>query len=454
MKKIFLILVVGLTVWCHPVLAQYQSSGGSNYAWYRINSCDREPYGVIVNYDVAGANIDSQLQAMYASGQRRLRIPIYFRRETYGSGTVMPSLGGDLSSRFRSNLASFLNSVRQLGFVEVELSFHPIGENDPSAWTVWSEDFYQENWNFIANLRPVFVNSGLNYKIDLTNEAIPHDFQSILLQYARRLWNDYTYTFGKADTIGFSVIAGELGRVQQIPSVYQGNYPDGFDMHFYENSYTSFVNAHNTLASFGLTQSWVIGEAFYDDSQESQELRQAIQATGRNPLFLTQWPATRTSSCLNIAPPLTNTAYYNNVLNPIDDAQFFVRQHYLDFYTREPDAGGLAFWAGKITTCGSDSTCVNEQRIGVSHAYFDSSESVQLNPAFAYPGTTVYNQAFVRQCYLSYLRREPDQRGYDYWLNNLEGRRINRPGNIPQDYDDMIGAFIFSIEYRQRFGPP
>jgi hypothetical protein len=74
---------------------------------------------------------------------------------------------------------------------------------------------------------------------------------------------------------------------------------------------------------------------------------------------------------------------------------------------------------------------------------FDSGEFIQSNPAFANPSTTTYNQAFVRQCYLSYLRREPENDGYNYWVNLLESRRVNRPGNISQDYDDMIGAFIF-----------
>ena len=62
--------------------------------------------------------------------------------------------------------------------------------------------------------------------------------------------------------------------------------------------------------------------------------------------------------------------------NPLDDpnAQFFVRQHYLDFLNREPDAGGLAFWSDQITSCGSDQTCVEIRRINVSAAFFLSIE--------------------------------------------------------------------------------
>ena len=61
------------------------------------------------------------------------------------------------------------------------------------------------------------------------------------------------------------------------------------------------------------------------------------------------------------------------VTNPIDDATFFVRQHYLDFLNREPDPAGLAFWTNQITSCG-DPTCVELRRINVSAAFFLSIE--------------------------------------------------------------------------------
>jgi len=60
--------------------------------------------------------------------------------------------------------------------------------------------------------------------------------------------------------------------------------------------------------------------------------------------------------------------------NPIDDSQFFVRQHYLDFLGREPDPNGFSFWTGQINACGTDPVCVNERRIQVSAAFFLSIE--------------------------------------------------------------------------------
>jgi hypothetical protein len=57
---------------------------------------------------------------------------------------------------------------------------------------------------------------------------------------------------------------------------------------------------------------------------------------------------------------------------PSFDANFFVRQHYLDFLNREPDAAGLAFWAGQTTGCNNPDPRVC--RINVSAAFFLSIE--------------------------------------------------------------------------------
>jgi hypothetical protein len=67
----------------------------------------------------------------------------------------------------------------------------------------------------------------------------------------------------------------------------------------------------------------------------------------------------------------------SSTINPIDDAQFFVRQHYLDFLGREPDPGGLAFWTNEITLCGADQRCIDAKRVNVSAAFFLSIEFQQ-----------------------------------------------------------------------------
>jgi hypothetical protein len=53
---------------------------------------------------------------------------------------------------------------------------------------------------------------------------------------------------------------------------------------------------------------------------------------------------------------------------------FFVRQQYLDFFSREPDASGFAFWTNDIDSCGADAACREAKRINVSGAFFLSIE--------------------------------------------------------------------------------
>jgi hypothetical protein len=53
---------------------------------------------------------------------------------------------------------------------------------------------------------------------------------------------------------------------------------------------------------------------------------------------------------------------------------FFVRQQYLDFFSREPDAPGFAFWQNEINSCGADAGCRDVKRVNVSAAFFQSIE--------------------------------------------------------------------------------
>ncbi|HEY0430291.1 MAG TPA: Calx-beta domain-containing protein, partial [Pyrinomonadaceae bacterium] len=71
---------------------------------------------------------------------------------------------------------------------------------------------------------------------------------------------------------------------------------------------------------------------------------------------------------------ITDNESVNGTSNPIDQAGFFVRQHYVDFLNREPDAAGLAFWTNQITECGTDAACIELRRINVSAAFFLSIE--------------------------------------------------------------------------------
>jgi len=75
----------------------------------------------------------------------------------------------------------------------------------------------------------------------------------------------------------------------------------------------------------------------------------------------------------------TFTAAPDEVLvgNAIDSADYFVRQHYLDFLGREPDESGFNFWSDQILSCGADVECRERRTINVSAAYFLSIEFQQ-----------------------------------------------------------------------------
>ena len=253
--------------------------------------------------------------------------------------------------------------------------------------------------------------------------------------------------------------------------------------------------------------------------------------------------------------------------NPTDDSGFYVRQHYLDFLDREPDASGAQFWTANVESCGQNQQCREAKRIDTSAAFFLSIEfqntgflvyriykaaygetadafapvrrdefmpdsqaigrgivvgeldwerRLALNKdafalafvsrrrfADAYPqgmspsefvarlnanaggaltqveadalaqelaagGDTPQarasvlikvaesaelarrekNRAFVLMQYFGYLRRDPDEGGFRFWLQKLDqfGGDFRRA--------EMVKAFISSTEYRQRFGQP
>jgi hypothetical protein len=57
-----------------------------------------------------------------------------------------------------------------------------------------------------------------------------------------------------------------------------------------------------------------------------------------------------------------------------------------------------------------------------------------------------FNGAFVAMQYYGYLRRTPEEEGYNNWLNYLNAN--------PNDFRTMVDGFMNSVEYRLRFGQP
>jgi YVTN family beta-propeller protein len=87
--------------------------------------------------------------------------------------------------------------------------------------------------------------------------------------------------------------------------------------------------------------------------------------------------------------------------NVIDTTANYVAQHYQDFFGRDPDTSGFAFWQSEINSCGNNPQCVEVKRINVSGAFYLSIEfqqtgSIVYRSTMASFGTLPrFNQFFI-----------------------------------------------------------
>ena len=99
-------------------------------------------------------------------------------------------------------------------------------------------------------------------------------------------------------------------------------------------------------------------------------------------------------------------------------------------FARFPDADGLNYWIGNFSSGKDDSRAV-------SSSFLASNEFKQRY------GDNISNETYVKNLYLNVLNRELDQRGYDYWVGNLNN-------NIEQRHEVLLG-FAESSENKTLF---
>jgi hypothetical protein len=83
--------------------------------------------------------------------------------------------------------------------------------------------------------------------------------------------------------------------------------------------------------------------------------------------------------------------------NPLDTAEYFVRQQYVDVLGREPEEGGFNYWSDSFLECGNDQRCINARRVAVAAAFFISAE-YQDSGSYLYD---VYKSALDRDPFYS-----------------------------------------------------
>jgi len=69
--------------------------------------------------------------------------------------------------------------------------------------------------------------------------------------------------------------------------------------------------------------------------------------------------------------------------NPLEMAEYFVRQQYVDLLGREPDESGFNYWSDQINQCGNDVSCASGRRRDVAAAFFVEQE-FQMTGSFIY----------------------------------------------------------------------
>lgn len=146
------------------------------------------------------------------------------------------------------------------------------------------------------------------------------------------------------------------------------------------------------------------------------------------------------------------------VANAIDTTEFFVRQQYLDFLHREPDAAGFDYWTSQIAQCNSsDKACIRNRRIDVSNAFFFEQE-YQQTAAFAcrlYRAAYGNNQPFpnpqVSNTNLSDSLRAEGRKIPSYTVFSRDRARLIGSSNLAQDQLALANLFVQRPEFLAKY---
>ena len=142
--------------------------------------------------------------------------------------------------------------------------------------------------------------------------------------------------------------------------------------------------------------------------------------------------------------------------NPIFDTRRFVKQHYLDFFGRQPDTAGWEWWIGQVN---GDPNCSVDRagcagRVNASRAFFESIENMETN-FFAYRLHRMTFDSFPKPEHAFSTRTNPRM---ERLLS--EGRRIGRgvvvgaPNwNIILENNQraFVNAWVASGEFQSRY---
>jgi hypothetical protein len=145
-------------------------------------------------------------------------------------------------------------------------------------------------------------------------------------------------------------------------------------------------------------------------------------------------PASRSFSQLgnNTDATFTGTLRGDNA-NPLDTAEYFVRQQYVDILGREPDEAGFNYWSNQILSCNGDQDCTRSQRVGVAAAFFIENEFRQSG-------------AYIYDVYESALGRRPAYAEY-----STDRTQVVGGSTLDAQKQQFAAAFVGRAEFVSRY---
>jgi len=274
--------------------------GGSNYVMYSVGEYMTDPREeiwlrdirpVIGAYHLDPDTVQQQLLTMFANGQRRLSLVLWFADlspfaniamdERYAH--VVNSRLGRLLPVHEANLRSVLRLIRDDGYQEVVFRFATQDGSAPWEWTQWNESAYLKNLSFIATTREIVEQElgsgpvGVVYDLDaelggrVDGESGP---------YLVRLWRDYTSRFGTERTVAFSLVASPSRLAQLIRDLDQvGRRPPQYAVDVYGNEAAVLTSIGEQLrVAKEESKPLIVLEVYYNDAITAGEIERARRA--------------------------------------------------------------------------------------------------------------------------------------------------------------------------------
>jgi len=133
-------------------------------------------------------------------------------------------------------------------------------------------------------------------------------------------------------------------------------------------------------------------------------------------------------------------------------AEIMARPEFNTLYNGLTGAANAEAFVGKLERTGNVTLANRAQLIAdMSNGRKTAAQTLRAFIESQEVQTRFFYRGFVAMQYFGYLRRDPEQAGFDAWVNVLTD---GAPNVQTGDYRTLIFGFLHSFEYRNRFGQP